>query len=127
MTMNKPCVMLALSSRQLALSMQKSLEGTARAVPCCSEEDVRSFLRTQHPDVVIVDAPGDGGALSQIQRLRDKTEGAPLVLLSDGIMPKAADAEYLEADDVLERPFSDFRLRTCVVTQTRLHLSLIHI
>ena len=32
MTMNKPCVMLTLSSRQLALSMQKALEGTARAV-----------------------------------------------------------------------------------------------
>lgn len=85
--------------------------------------DVLSFLKLQRPDVVIVDAPGDGGELSLIQRLREVTGGAPLVLVSDGIMPKAADAEYLEADDVLERPFSDFRLRSCVVTQTRLSRS----
>ena len=77
--MNKPCVMLALSSAQLAQTMQQALAGTAHAVPCVSEADERDFLAALSPDVVIVDAPGDGGEMTRIQRLREL--GVPLVLL----------------------------------------------
>ncbi len=119
--MNKPCVMLALSSAQLAQSMQQALEGTAHAVPCVSEADERDFLAALSPDVVIVDAPGDGGEMTRIQRLREL--GVPLVLVADGMMTRASGVEYLEVDDILERPFSDFRLINCVVTLTRLYRS----
>ena len=94
--MEKPCVMLALTSRQLAASLEQALTGAALAAPCCCEEDARAFLAMRRPDVVICDAPGDGASLSQLQRLRDGVE------LNDG-MTLPAEARLLAEPELWPR------------------------